>query len=119
MSHTLGVSNLGVWRMALMAYLLWFIDGFSYQSVVVWSSILDPAMGAMSEQEVDQRKEMYRSQILLGVNGFNVKSELSRGSGGDRATGCSNTYSGLDITSLLYGSVWDIQHKNYMKKIIF
>ena len=44
--------------MATMAYLLQLIDDLSGQSVVMWSSILDPAMGAMSEQEVDQRKEM-------------------------------------------------------------
>ena len=30
----------------------------SGQSVVVWSSILNPAMGAMSGQEVNRRKEM-------------------------------------------------------------
>ena len=81
-----------------MAYLLQLLGELSGQSVVVWSSILDPAMGAMSGQEVDQRKEMYRSQILLCVKVYNAKSELTRGSDGDRATGGSDIYSGLDIT---------------------
>ena len=85
MSHTLGVSHLGVWQMAPMAYLLRFINGFSYQSVVVWSSILDPAMGAMSRQEGEKR--CISESNLLDVNGFNVKSELSRSSGGNRAAG--------------------------------
>ena len=64
-----------------------FIDGFSCQSVVMWSSILDPAMGAMSGQEVDRRKEMYSSKILLGVNSFNAKSELSPSSSDNGAAG--------------------------------
>ena len=72
--------------MAPMAYLLQLIDGLSGQSVVMWSSILDPALDVMSGQDIDWRKEMYQSQILLGVNGFNFKAELFRGSGGDRAT---------------------------------
>ena len=80
-----------------MAYLLQLIEDLSGQSVVMWSSIIDPAVGAMSGQEGDQRKEMCRSQILLCVKVYNAKSELTRGSDGDRATGGSDTYSGLDI----------------------
>ena len=68
-----------------MAYLLQFIDGFSYQSVLVWSLILDPAMGAMSRQEGEKR--CVSESNLLDVNGFNVKSELSRSSGDKGAAG--------------------------------
>ena len=68
-----------------MAYLLQLMGDLSGQSVVVWSLILDPAMGAMSRQEGEKR--CISESNLLDVNGFNVKSELSRSSGDDRAAG--------------------------------
>ena len=83
-----------------MAYLLQLLGDLSGQSVVVWSSILDPAICAMSRQDLrwtsDEEKAMCLESILLRVKVYKVNTKLTRGSCSDGATG--DTYSGLDIT---------------------
>ena len=85
-----------------MAYLLQLLGDLSGQSVVVWSSILDPAMGAMLRQEGEKR--CISESNLFGVNGFNAKSELSPSSCDNGAAGhATHLYTGLDITLPYYG----------------
>ena len=61
----------------------------------------------MSRQDLrwmsDGEKDMCSESILLHLVIYKLNTELTRGSGDDRAVG--DTYSGLDITSLWYRSV--------------
>ena len=90
-----------------MAYLLQLIDDLSGHSVVMWSSILDPAMGAMLRQDLrwisEKEKDMCSESILLRLAVYKVNTKLTHGSGGNGAM--ADTYSGMDITSLWYRSV--------------
>ena len=72
------------------------LGDLSGQSLVMWSLILDPAMGAMSRQDLrwmsDGEKDMCSESILLHLVVYKLNTELIRGSGDDGAVG--DTYSG-------------------------